>query len=57
MKVIDKKRSLCMFTMGFFLIGPTLFVWYSVLYKMIQGQSTMIALKRLFFDQVLFIKL
>lgn len=46
-----------MFGMGFFLIGPCLYIWYSMLYKLIQGQSTKVALKRLFFDQVYFYNL
>lgn len=54
LKHIDYKRTIGFSSIGFFVGGPALRVWYGLLNKYIGAGGKTVALKKVFVDQVIF---
>ncbi|KAG6453645.1 hypothetical protein O3G_MSEX008252 [Manduca sexta] len=53
-KHVDYKRSLKFASIGFFIGGPTLRMWYGVLNRHVGSQGKIVAVKKVLVDQLLF---
>ncbi|OWR42338.1 hypothetical protein KGM_204421 [Danaus plexippus plexippus] len=53
-KKIDYKRTLQFSSIGFFVGGPALRIWYGLLNKHVGSSGKMVALKKVFVDQFIF---
>ncbi|KAJ8734079.1 hypothetical protein PYW07_014630 [Mythimna separata] len=51
---VDLTRTLKFSSIGFFVGGPALRVWYGALYKYVGSSGTAVALKKVFIDQIVF---
>nr|XP_022909419.1 protein Mpv17 isoform X2 [Onthophagus taurus] len=51
---IDLRRTRQFACLGFFLVGPSSIIWYTVLSKLVSAKDPKAALKKVFFDQCCF---